>query len=55
MDTKITTVEVEKNLHTEIRELSDSTGIEVRRLVAILIEDGMKQFKERFEGLIRKK
>ena len=50
---KITTVEIEKELHLKIRALSDASGMKVKKLVAYLLEEGMKEFRKDYAGLVK--
>ena len=49
----ITTVEIEKELHLKLRELADSSGMKVKKLVAYLLEEGMKEFRKKYAGLVK--
>ena len=50
---KITTLEVEKELHLRVSELARASGMKVKKLVAYLLDEGMKEFKKKYAGLVR--
>ena len=52
---KITTVEVDKELHLKVSELAKASGMKVKKLVAYLLEEGMKRFREDYAGLVKEK
>ena len=49
----ITTVEIEKELHLKLRALADNSGMKVKKLVAYLLEEGMKEFRKKYSGLVK--
>lgn len=49
----ITTVEIEKELHLKVRDLADNSGMKVKKLVAYLLEEGMKEFRKKYAGLMK--
>lgn len=49
----ITTVEIEKELHVKLRTLADNSGMKVKKLVAYLLEEGMKEFRKKYAGLVK--
>ena len=49
----ITTVELEKELHLRLRKLADDSGLKVKKLVAYLLEEGMKEFRKKYAGLVK--
>ena len=49
---KITTVEVDKELHLKVSELARASGMKVKKLVAYLLEEGMKEFRKKYAGLL---
>ncbi len=50
---KITTVEVDKELHLKVSELAKASGMKVKKLVAYLLEEGIKEFRKKYAGLVR--
>lgn len=50
---KITTLEVDKELHLKVRDLAKASGMKVKKLVAYLLEEGMKEFRKKYAGLLR--
>ena len=50
---KITTVEVDKELHLKVSELARASGMKVKKLVAYLLEEGMKEFRKKYAGLVK--
>ena len=50
---KITTVELDKGLHLKLRDLAKCSGMKVKNLVAYLLDEGMKEFRKKYAGLLR--
>ena len=50
---KVTTLEVDKELHLKVSELARASGMKVKKLVAYLLEEGMKEFRKDYAGLVK--